>query len=175
MATRASSRPGQALGGFAAQDPSSLAPAFDQENNLIDWINLIVAWPPNHGVMMFSCSPLEATAERRGDQQNGPLRVSECRDNLDVRLRSLSGPNTAPPLSPQVSSWFASTFQDFHWKEVGWSELHKWSPSPRWHRRDRLEGFAGHIGAALTRQDISTILQCGTSRRGRTKSARGDQ
>ena len=31
-----------------------------------------------------------------------------------------------------------------------------------------VAGFAADIGALLTRQDISTILQCGPSRRGRT-------
>jgi Holliday junction resolvase len=30
-----------------------------------------------------------------------------------------------------------------------------------------VAGFAGDIGAVLTRQDISTNLQCGTIRRGR--------
>ena len=38
-----------------------------------------------------------------------------------------------------------------------------------------VAGFAGDIGAVLTRQDISTILQCGPSRRGRTGPARGDR
>ena len=37
-----------------------------------------------------------------------------------------------------------------------------------------VAGFAGDIGAVLTRQDISTILQCGPSRRGRTGSTTGD-
>jgi hypothetical protein len=38
-----------------------------------------------------------------------------------------------------------------------------------------VAGFAGDIGALLTRQDISTILQCGPSRRGRTGPTRGDR
>jgi hypothetical protein len=38
-----------------------------------------------------------------------------------------------------------------------------------------VAGFAGYIGALLTRQDISTILQCGPSRRGRTGPTRGDR
>ena len=38
-----------------------------------------------------------------------------------------------------------------------------------------VAGFAGDIGAVLTRQDISTILQCGPSRRGRTGPTRGDR
>ena len=38
-----------------------------------------------------------------------------------------------------------------------------------------VAGFAGDIGALLTRQDISTILQCGPLRRGRTGSTRGDR
>ena len=36
-------------------------------------------------------------------------------------------------------------------------------------------GLAGDIGAVLTRQDVSTILQCGPSRRGRTGPTRGDR
>jgi hypothetical protein len=35
--------------------------------------------------------------------------------------------------------------------------------------------FAGDIGAVLTRQDNSTNLQCGPSRRGRTGPATGDR
>jgi hypothetical protein len=38
-----------------------------------------------------------------------------------------------------------------------------------------VAGFAGDIGAVLTRQDILTNLQCGPSRRGRTGSTRGDR
>jgi len=38
-----------------------------------------------------------------------------------------------------------------------------------------VAGSAGYIGALLTRQDISTILQCGPSRRGRTGPTRGDR
>jgi len=38
-----------------------------------------------------------------------------------------------------------------------------------------VAGFAGDIGAALTRQDISTNLQCGPSRLGRTGLTRGDR
>jgi hypothetical protein len=38
-----------------------------------------------------------------------------------------------------------------------------------------VAGFAWDIGALLTRQDISTILQCGPSRRGRTGPTRGDR
>ena len=40
---------------------------------------------------------------------------------------------------------------------------------------ESVAGFAGDIGAVLTRQDISTIVQCGPSRRGRTGPARGDR
>ena len=36
-------------------------------------------------------------------------------------------------------------------------------------------GFAGDMGAVLTRQDILTNLQCGPSRRGRTGPTRGDR
>ena len=36
-----------------------------------------------------------------------------------------------------------------------------------------VAGFAGDIGAVQTRQDISTILQCAPSRRGRTGPTRG--
>jgi hypothetical protein len=38
-----------------------------------------------------------------------------------------------------------------------------------------VAGFAGDIGAVLTRQDISTNLQCGPSRPGRTGPTRGDR
>jgi hypothetical protein len=38
-----------------------------------------------------------------------------------------------------------------------------------------VAGFAGDIGAVLTRQDISTNLQCGPSRRGRTGPTRRDR
>ena len=38
-----------------------------------------------------------------------------------------------------------------------------------------VAGFAGDIGAVLTRQDISTILQCGPLRWGRTGPTRGDR
>jgi hypothetical protein len=38
-----------------------------------------------------------------------------------------------------------------------------------------VAGFAGDIGAVLTRQDNSTNLQCGPSRRGRTGPATGDR
>jgi hypothetical protein len=38
-----------------------------------------------------------------------------------------------------------------------------------------VAGFAGDIGAVLTRQDILTNLQCGPSRPGRTGPARGDR
>ena len=38
-----------------------------------------------------------------------------------------------------------------------------------------VAGFAGDIGAVLTRQDILTNLQCGLSRRGRTGPTRGDR
>jgi len=38
-----------------------------------------------------------------------------------------------------------------------------------------VAGFAGDIGAVLTRQDISTNLQCGPSRLGRTGPTRGDR
>ena len=38
-----------------------------------------------------------------------------------------------------------------------------------------VAGFAGDIGAVLTRQDNSTNLQCGPSRRGRTGPTRGDR
>jgi hypothetical protein len=38
-----------------------------------------------------------------------------------------------------------------------------------------VAGFAGDIGAVLTRQDISTNLQCGPSRRCRTGPTRGDR
>src|ERR1700735_3297694 len=38
-----------------------------------------------------------------------------------------------------------------------------------------VAGFAGDIGAVLTRQDILTNLQCGPSRRGRTGPTRGDR
>ena len=38
-----------------------------------------------------------------------------------------------------------------------------------------VAGFAGDIGAVQTRQDISTILQCGPSRRGRIGPTRGGQ
>jgi hypothetical protein len=38
-----------------------------------------------------------------------------------------------------------------------------------------VAGFAGDIGAVQTRQDISTILQCAPSRRGRTGPTRGDR
>ena len=38
-----------------------------------------------------------------------------------------------------------------------------------------VAGFAGDIGAVLTRQDISTNLQFGPSRRGRTGPTRGDR
>ena len=36
-----------------------------------------------------------------------------------------------------------------------------------------VAGFAGDIGAVLTRHDISTNLQCGPSGRGRTGSTTG--
>ena len=38
-----------------------------------------------------------------------------------------------------------------------------------------VAGFAGDIGAVLTRRDISTNLQCGPSRRGRTGPTTGDR
>ena len=38
-----------------------------------------------------------------------------------------------------------------------------------------LAGFAGDTGAVLTRRDISTILQSGSSRRGRAGPTRGDR
>jgi hypothetical protein len=38
-----------------------------------------------------------------------------------------------------------------------------------------VAGFAGDIGAVLTRQDISTNLQRGPSRRGRTEPTRRDR
>jgi len=38
-----------------------------------------------------------------------------------------------------------------------------------------VAGFVGDIRAVLTRPDISTILQCGPSRRGRTGPTRGDR
>jgi len=38
-----------------------------------------------------------------------------------------------------------------------------------------VAGFAGDIGAVLTRQDVSTILQSGPSRRARTGPTRGDR
>jgi hypothetical protein len=38
-----------------------------------------------------------------------------------------------------------------------------------------VAGFAGDIGAVLTRQDISTNLQCEPSRRGRTGPKRRDR
>ena len=38
-----------------------------------------------------------------------------------------------------------------------------------------VAGFAGDIGAVLTRQDILTNLHCGPSRRGRTGPTRGDR
>ena len=38
-----------------------------------------------------------------------------------------------------------------------------------------VAGFAGEIGAVLTRQDILTNLQCGPSRRGRTGPTREDR
>jgi hypothetical protein len=38
-----------------------------------------------------------------------------------------------------------------------------------------VAGFAGDIGAVLTRQDISTNLQCGPSRRDRTGHTTGDR
>ena len=38
-----------------------------------------------------------------------------------------------------------------------------------------VAGFAGDIGAVLTRQDILINLHCGPSRRGRTESTKGDR
>jgi hypothetical protein len=38
-----------------------------------------------------------------------------------------------------------------------------------------VAGFAGDIGAVLTRQDILINVQCGPSRRGRTGPTRGDR
>jgi hypothetical protein len=38
-----------------------------------------------------------------------------------------------------------------------------------------VAGFAGNIGAVLTRQDDSTNLQCGPSRRGRTGPTTADR
>ena len=38
-----------------------------------------------------------------------------------------------------------------------------------------VAGFAGDIGAVLTKQDILTNLQCGPSRRGRTGPTGGDR
>jgi hypothetical protein len=38
-----------------------------------------------------------------------------------------------------------------------------------------VAGFAGDIGAVLTRQDVSISLQCGPSRRGRTGPTRGNR
>jgi hypothetical protein len=39
----------------------------------------------------------------------------------------------------------------------------------------KVQGYAVDIGAVLTRQDNSTNLQCGPSRRGRTGPATGDR
>lgn len=38
-----------------------------------------------------------------------------------------------------------------------------------------VAGFASDIGAVLTRQDISTNLQCGPSMRGRNRAPDGDR
>ncbi|SDG71419.1 hypothetical protein SAMN05216338_1002183 [Bradyrhizobium sp. Rc2d] len=38
-----------------------------------------------------------------------------------------------------------------------------------------VTGFAGDIGAVLTRRDISTILQCGPLRAGQDRAPRGDR